>query len=296
MDPTLIDLLTASSDGDARAKAQVLAAQLRGDKTLGMMGLGGGRLAAPAGKAMLADAAGGDRDMLAAGIANQRSGQEARQFRADQSRMGLESKERLAAMNDARMREIAALRAMTAGAPKPEVARPTKPLPGKEADTLQEMNTTLRNVNDIAGKFQKKYAGQSLPGRAVNWVGRIFGSAAPEAMQEQNAFWAAFKELYELPARHKFFGSALTPTEAKSWAEAQNLGPGTSPEIIEAKFKWMQDTARTKLTQRAGARKVEGVYSGDAIDAMTDELGGSATPAAGVRKFTRVNGKLVEVK
>jgi hypothetical protein len=286
MDPTIIDLLAAGNDDELRSKAQIMAQGLRGDRQLGMMGLGGGKLAAGPAKAMLADAAGGERDMLAAGIANRANNFKQQKLISDFERaLAVQQARNEGAMG------LAQLRALAAG------NRPTKPLPGKEADTLQELNASLRSINEVSKQFKNKYAGQSIAGRGVNWVGQIFGSAASDAIQEQNNFWATFKMLVELPTRHKFFGSALTPTEARSWAEAQNLGPGTSPEIIQQKFEWMQNLAHKKLAERAGARKAEGVYSGEAIDAMTDELGGEgAAPAAGTRKFTRVNGKLVEVK
>lgn len=71
MDPTILDLLTAGGDEDLRSKAQVMAAQLRGDRQLGMMGQIGGKRAAGLGREMLSDADSGEKAMLTAGIANQ---------------------------------------------------------------------------------------------------------------------------------------------------------------------------------------------------------------------------------
>lgn len=289
MDPTIIDLLTAGSDDDLRSKAQLMSAQLRGDRQLGMMGQIGGKRAAGLGREMLSDADMGERGMLAAGINNQNNN--TRQMRA------MSEFEKALAVQQARNQgayDVAQLRALAAG----NKERPTKPLPGKEADTLAELNNAVKSISSVASKFQDKYAGQSIAGRGINWLGGMFGSAAPQSVQDQNEFWSAFEMLVNLPVRHEFFGSALTPTEKASWQAAQNITPGKDPEVVRRTFDWMLKTAQEKLDARVGARTKEGVYSGDAIQALTPyagQSGGAAAPA-GTRRFTRVNGKLVEVK
>lgn len=70
MEPTIIDLLTASGDDDLRSKAQILAQSLRGDRQLGMMGQIGGKRAAGLGREMLADTDAGEKAMLTAGTQN----------------------------------------------------------------------------------------------------------------------------------------------------------------------------------------------------------------------------------
>ena len=288
MDANFFDLLTAG-DEDVQSKAQMIAAKLRGDRQLGLMGQIGGKRAAGLGREMLGDADAGERGLIAAGTARQNAD-------TRQQRMISDFDKALAvqqARNEGAM-GLAQLRALAGGA-----QRPMKPLPGKEADTLAELNNAVKSIGSVAAKFQDKYAGQSIAGRGVNWLGGMLGSAAPQSVQDQNEFWSAFEMLVNLPVRHEFFGSALTPTEKASWQAAQNITPGKDPEVVRRTFEWMLQTAQSKLNQRAGARMKEGVYSPEAIQALTpyaQEGGAAPASAPGVRRFTRVNGKLVEVK
>jgi hypothetical protein len=80
-EPNFMDLLTAGTDDEARAQARVMAEQLRGDKTLGLMALGGGRLAAPIGKEMLADTDQGEKGLLTAGVNRLHYGQQAQDLK-----------------------------------------------------------------------------------------------------------------------------------------------------------------------------------------------------------------------
>ena len=290
MDPTLIDLLTAGNDDDLRSKAQMFAQQLRGDKQLGMMGQIGGKRAAGLGREMLSDADMGEKGMLAAGISNQNNNFKQQKLIGDFDKaLAVQQARNEGAMG------LAQLRALAAGSKE----RPTKPLPGKEMDTLKDLEETIRAALDIQKSFDPKYAGQPILGAVKNLAGRTLGGIAGQEAVAQNDFWARFKMLVELPKRHDFFGSALTPTEKASWQEAQNIGPTAPPELVKRKFDEMVTLAQKGLDHRVRARKSEGVYSGEAIDAIAPHAtqgGGSAAPAAGVRSFKRVNGKLVEVK
>jgi phage terminase Nu1 subunit (DNA packaging protein) len=80
-DPSIIDLLTASGDPQARDIAQAMAQQLRRDKLESLINSGGGKRQQLLGREQGADADMQEKQMLAAGIANQRYGAEMRQHR-----------------------------------------------------------------------------------------------------------------------------------------------------------------------------------------------------------------------
>lgn len=109
-DPTVIDLLTADDTGDARAKAQAMAAQLRGDKTLGLMGQIGGKRAAGLGREILADTDMGEKGMLTAGIARQANDVKQQKMISDFEKALAVQQERNRGAYD-----VASLRALTAG-------------------------------------------------------------------------------------------------------------------------------------------------------------------------------------
>lgn len=128
MDPTIIDLLTATDDNDLRSKAQILAQSLRGGRDIGTVAQLGGKRAAGFGRGLMADADAEEKAMLAAGIANQRTGQEARQYKLDLERLkdqakltramfGIGARDALADKNNAAKLGRAKIMADAAGGP-----------------------------------------------------------------------------------------------------------------------------------------------------------------------------------
>ena len=86
-DPTIIDLLTSSGDPQAREIAQAMSQQLRRQRLEGLINMAGGKRQQGIGQAVGQDVDANEKQMLAAGIANQRYGGEMRQH---QERMASE--------------------------------------------------------------------------------------------------------------------------------------------------------------------------------------------------------------
>jgi hypothetical protein len=155
---------------------------------------------------------------------------------------------------------------------KPEPApKAEKPLPTtveKEYRGLASESSTLGNLKS---SFKDDYAGG---GGAVlqRAVGGVLGGMAPKNTEDMTRWWADQAMYDELPKRHALFGSALTPTEKSSWANAA-ISPNMSPEKIRERL-----ATREKITTDA-MKRITDSYSGAGYSKNQIEvLGGMALP------------------
>lgn len=179
---------------------------------------------------------------------------------------------------------------------KPKAARALQT--GDKA-AIEDLASTVESIGYLEQQFRPEFAGGGPLGGVATSVYQKLGSAGTEGMQKDAAFWAEWDKLVNLPERNAIFGASLSAGEKSSWEGARTIKPGSSPDLIRAQLQRMKQIAASKLGARTGALKEEG-YDPEAIDTLGRGMGGQPAPAAApvpaARRFTRVNGKLVEVK
>lgn len=283
MDPTIIDLLTASDDDDLRAKAQMMAQSLRGGRDIGTVAQLGGKRAAGFGRGLMSDADAEEKGMLAAGIANQ--GNNFKQ----QKLIG--EFDKALAVQEARNKgayDLAQLRALTA-AGKPE--KPPKAMPFGEMKYLDESNNNLRLLKQMSGDFKDEYSGGV--GKALTTgIAQTVGGSAPEAWRPSAEFWSGYQMLLEIPKRRMQFGTALSANEKQLWERAKKLGPKSDPAVVRRTFQEMIANEEAWLSKHRQARL--GVYGADQVDPVTSEVAGDrAAPATKRRIKIDANGNII---
>jgi hypothetical protein len=140
------------------------------------------------------------------------------------------------------------------------------PLPVHLEKESRELANNLSALKTLESSFKDEYAGG--PHKvAQRIVGATLGGVAPEDTEEMTRWWADQSYMDELPVRHKYFGSALTPVEKKSWQDA-TVTPNTSAATIRNRLAIRKKIYNDAMT-RIGASVKAGGYNMGQFNAIT---------------------------
>jgi len=126
----------------------------------------------------------------------------------------------------------------------------------KETSVLTKAEKIAKAQSDwvnLMRRYKPEYGGSAYEpefvGDMQNYMAGKFGGMSSDAMKEQQAFWAEFGRIWELPERHEMFGGALTGTEVPKW-EKTTPNVGMPADQLSAMLKNMTrrivDHASTK--------------------------------------------------
>lgn len=148
-----------------------------------------------------------------------------------------------------------------------------KPLPAGTVEKLANDSGKLSNLQELAGGFDDKYAGNMVGGSAENLAGRL---GLPGSTPGQSEWWQQY-DRYKNEIRNELFGASLTEGEKAAFAAA-DVDPNMKPSVIRANLKKQADVMSRVLTRKAQTWAAQG-YDREAIEAATGaQLG--APPAA----------------
>jgi len=132
---------------------------------------------------------------------------------------------------------------------------------------------------ELSASFDDDYANNSwipFEGGVSNTMGSsIFGTAD---QKKQYEWWRRYRKQYELGARNRLFGSALTEPEIRAW-NAASIAPNSPPDVIKKALDTMQ-----MISQRVLLRQAKGhaaIYDDEWIqaaygEAQFDDFGGGS--------------------
>jgi len=118
-----------------------------------------------------------------------------------------------------------------------------------------------QTLGELLSTFDDKYAGKGPLTRSLVAAEQKAGGLAdlvPGMDQNRANWWAKFRQLQELPARHALFGATLTAGEQKAWEGAQRINPGSSPATVRAAMKELQDAVKARNERLSKQLKTEG--------------------------------------
>ena len=122
----------------------------------------------------------------------------------------------------------------------------------KQTDEFEEASRTAADVRDVISKFTPEYAnpagGAPLAGSASNFIAREAPLFASEDAEKRQGWWSKYKKAYELPVRHKMFGSALTATEMEQWRQA-SINPNMTDSQIRTNLAEIDRLTQLALNQ-----------------------------------------------
>lgn len=183
--------------------------------------------------------------------------------------------------------------AIPVGAPGGGALKKDKDLQPAEGEKLTALASEYRNMEGLLGQFKDQFAGKGMLGGLEVSGAQKLGSWGSKNQQALAQWWSDYQRILELPQRNQIFGASLTETEKKSWAAAQNIKPGSDPEVVRQSFATVMGIIKRKLQARGQSLIADG-YSPQVISAATNGLvsgeGASETPAESPRpKRVRVD-------
>jgi hypothetical protein len=143
----------------------------------------------------------------------------------------------------------------------------------------QEAVGEYNAFRELTSSFDDDYANNSwLPfeGGVSNAMGQsIFGT---EGQKKQADWWRRYRKQYELGARNRLFGSALTEPEIRAWNSA-SIQPNSPPDVIKKALDAMQMVSQRVLLRQAQGHAA--IYDPEWIDAsygqvQFDDFGGGS--------------------
>lgn len=244
----MFEALVGPSPGP-RDRQQMLAQSLRGQNTLGLLGMASGDAALASTGQTLAS-------QTMEGAGRLRQSRDTNDWRRTQANMAGRRRVLEKALADREMKlKERALRMEEAGAGQAEQGDPLRMGERRELRELSEQDATLRGLIDIAGRADEANiklgnpelfgTGIEIPGgRAVlnAFAGAMGGTAerfGGEAVPIQE-FWGTLDRFYNLGERNALFGATLTDNELKAWKEA-TITPGMSNRQIQTRLDQLMD-------------------------------------------------------
>lgn len=143
------------------------------------------------------------------------------------------------------------------------------------AEAVGEYNA----FRELTSSFDDDYANNSwipFEGSVSNTMGAsIFGT---EAQKKQYEWWRRYRKQYELGARNRLFGSALTEPEIRAW-NAASIAPNSPPDVIKKALETMQMVSQRVLLRQAKGHAT--IYDPEWIEAsygsvQFDDFGGGS--------------------
>lgn len=169
---------------------------------------------------------------------------EERRSREEMGRLDRESRERIAAQNNAVRMHTAGMRGASGS---PYGFLKTR----GERDSFKKKGEDLAKLNAIVGGWKDEYGPSiQLPGVGTveNIAGRFFPTSS--SLKEQANWWSQYEDHLAMLKRHELFGSAFTENEKQSWERA-TITPSTDPVLIKAKLQTMQRLAQIEAEKEA---------------------------------------------
>jgi hypothetical protein len=138
------------------------------------------------------------------------------------------------------MEEVAGLKAGQGKAPPVGVQK-----------QAQEAVGEFEAFRNLSKSFTQQYANNTwnpLEGSMSNTIGpTVFGT---QSQKDQAEWWRKYRKQYELGARNRLFGSALTAPEIAAW-EAASISPNSPPDVIRKALDTMMMVSQRVLLRQA---------------------------------------------
>lgn len=154
-----------------------------------------------------------------------------------------------------------------------------RPPPVGVQKQAQEAVGEYNAFRELSASFDDDYANNSwipFEGEVSNKMGQsIFGT---EDQKAQADWWRRYRKQYELGARNRLFGSALTEPEIRAWNSA-SIAPNSPPDVIKKALDAMQLVSQRVLLRQAQGHAA--IYDPEWIEAsygsvQFDDLGGGS--------------------
>lgn len=142
-----------------------------------------------------------------------------------------------------------------------------------DLDELRDLSTTYDNIKDLSKTFRPEFAGKGLD--VFTNTSNFIASRGSDPLGRAQAAWARKYEALNNIERHKFFGSALTPTEVESWKRSiasLSQGSGNMQDHLrnleQKASKVLAYTAKPRMVENYNQEQVREAIGGDTYDRL----------------------------